>query len=774
MRRVLTFVLLLAPVATLAQTATPRLRRPGIVLTLSPDDGHLIELSDGERRALAGAARDSVGLWLLDRAPGATPIAAQAAGRFTWRRTGQGLELTWDRFAAPATRLRVVATVRLRRDSTSAWRIRLDGIDGLDVEGVHFPRITGIAASGDGEELAVPQWMGQRTRELRRLLAGPDGLGRRLEWSYPGQLSLQALSFTTSAGRGLYLAADDTAAYRKSFAFWGTRDGRVGYDMVHVPSDPAKRSTYAPTYAAIVGVTQDGWFAAAERYRSWGTRQYWARESRLANGTSPAWVRETGIWVWNRGRSPVVLEPAAALQRDAGLPVSVFWHWWHGGPYDTSFPDYLPPREGAEAFTQAVAKAHEEKLHAIVYMNQRLWCVNTPSWVREGAERFAVRERDGTVRRETYNVFDPQPCAPMDIATSFWRDKYAGIAVTVVHQYGIDGLYMDQAVLSLLCWSPDHGHPVGGGHYWMDGFRSLARDLRRRTAGKPLAYAGEGGGESWLPDLDAFLTLQVSQERYIDPASGWEVIPFFQAVYHPYALTYGTYGSLTWPPYDDLWPDSTRPANAMTLLDLKYRSQYYLEQARMFVWGMQPTIANFLPEQLSARRRQIDYLEHLARLRYDLLDFFQRGTMLRAPRLGVSERTILMSRVSIYAARRGGASEATVRTPDVLSGAWRARDGRVALALASISEDTVTFTLDLDPSAFGLPRSVSITRHDATGRHAVESLGNGPRTMTLHLAPLQAMVLELRPRRQGSGARQAPPGATTGITDELGVKPAPR
>ena len=249
------------------------------------------------------------------------------------------------------------------------------------------------------------------------------------------------------------------------------------------------------------------------------------------------------MWCWS-------LRPRC--RRDAKLPVSVFWHWWHNGPYDTSFPDYLPPREGAAPFTTAVRKAHAEGLHAIVYMNQRLWCVNTPSWTREGAERWAVRERDGSVRLETYNVFNPLPCATMDIATPFWRNKYAGIADTVLKQYGIDGIYMDQAVLSLIDWSPDHGHPVGGGNYWMQGFRALARDLRARSAARPAGFAGEGGGESWMPDLDAFLTLQVSQERYADPASGWEVIPMFQAAYHPYALTYGTYGSLTLPPYDDV------------------------------------------------------------------------------------------------------------------------------------------------------------------------------------------------------------------------------
>jgi hypothetical protein len=391
-----------------------------------------------------------------------------------------------------------------------------------------------------------------------------------------------------------------------------------------------------------------------------------------------------------------------------------------------------------------VARAHQAGLHAIVYMNQRLWCVETPSWTRENAERWAVRERDGSVRKETYNVFNPIPCAPMDISTKFWRDKYAGIADTVIHDYGIDGIYMDQAVLSLACWSADHGHPVGGGHYWMDGFRELARDLRRRAKGRPTAYAGEGGGESWLPDLDAFLTLQVSQERYIDPASGWEPLPLFQAVYHPYAVTYGTYGSLTWPPYDELWPAESRPANALTLLDAKYRQQYLLEQARMFVWGMQPTIANFLPEQLTARRAEIDYLARLARLRYGVRHWFQDGTMLRTPPVRVDSASVLMSRVSIYAARRGGATEATARSPLVLAGGWRAKDGRVLFALASIADTEQTVELAIDPRVYRLRAGASLVAYgDGERRQVVGRVGSGVTALRLTVPALRGVVVRV-------------------------------
>jgi hypothetical protein len=372
--------------------------------------------------------------------------------------------------------------------------------------------------------------------------------------------------------------------------------------------------------------------------------------------------------------------------------------------------------------------------------------VNTPSWTREGAERYAVRERDGTVRKETYNVFNPEPCAPMDVSTKFWRDKYAGIADTVVKQYGIDGVYMDQAVLSLICWSPDHGHPVGGGHYWMDGFRALAADLRKRN-GTSLGLAGEGGGESWLPDLDAFLTLQVSEERYADPASGWEPIPLFQAVYHQHALTYGTYGSLTYPPYDELWPDSTRPPNALTLLEEKYRRQFLLEQARMFVWGMQPTIANLTDEQFEKRPNEIGYLSALAKLRHANRAWLQDGAFVVTPASDAPMMEFMGSRISIYAARRGGATEVPLRAPAVMTGAWRATNGTVGIALASIDDAAHDVTLTLDPVRHGTMRGATLWRVDVSGKKQVAQLQAGAKSITVPVGALQGVLMLVEPRK---------------------------
>jgi hypothetical protein len=460
-------------------------------------NGSLLAFTDrATGEAFVGARRGgrSTDVWRLDRldpiGPADSGLVPTSARRFSWHRLagegpgrGPGLALVWSDFGlrqAPA--LRVSAAVRLLNDSAmSEWRIAVDSPGTMAIAQVRFPRLTGIPPRA-GEALAVPRWMGALARDPAPLLERPDrtdGRIRRLEWAYPGTLSLQLLALYHPSGSGLYAAADDTLAYRKTFAIWGEPDGLRGYELVHPLENPASpRVHWTPAYAALLGTFHGDWITAAERYREWGTRQVWARHSRLVRGQTPDWLLRTGMWVWNRGRSPGVVPPALALERALGLPVAIYWHWWHHGPYDTSFPDYLPPREGVDSFRTALAAAHAAGSHAMVYMNQRLWCTGTPSWKSAGAARWAVKEREGRVREEVYNVFDPQPCATMDVTTPFWRAKYAGIADTVLNDYGVDGIYMDQAVQSLVCWDSTHGHAVGGGNYWM-GVPRLRRDLRQ-------------------------------------------------------------------------------------------------------------------------------------------------------------------------------------------------------------------------------------------------------------------------------------------------------
>ena len=657
--------------------------------------------------------------------------------------SGAQFEIRWADFAGvQAPDLVVTARIKLDpAEPVSQWRIAAEGLGGLVVRSLHYPRLTGIARQ-DNEVLAVPVWMGEQTRQARQLLNPPGSADTRQEWSYPGLLSLQCLAIYREQGPGLMLATDDTAALRKHFAVFGDGHDGLGVEVVHVPPGVGAADSFEPTYAVIVRLFQGDWYTAAEHYRTWARQQSWVRQSRLRRGLTPAWVTDTGLWIWNRGRSPGVLPPAVKLQEAAGVPVSVFWHWWHGCPYDAGFPEYLPPREGADSFREAMSAAHEHGLHGIVYMNQRLWGMTTHSWREEGAERFAVKNADGTVTPEVYNTFMKVPCASMCMGTDFWRAKYAGLAAEAVCDLGVDGIYMDQACSSLACYDATHGHPLGGGAWWMQGFQALESDIRQRCGDvRPVALAGEGCGEAWLPHLDLMLSLQVSMERYAAPGQ-WEPIPMFHAVYHDCAVLYGNYSSLTRPPYDDLWPAQYAPQKPLQLLDEKFAQQFRLEQGRAFVWGQQPTLANFLPEQLESRRAELDFVMRIARLRSSAEKYLRDGVFLRPPVTLTGEATIPMSRLSIYAGQQDAVQEYTKTVPLVLSSAWQAADGSIAVALANLANEPVPVQVTLERPAYplaprGVIRRIQEQEHEPVAAGTFE---NGSASLEVTLDPTDVRV----------------------------------
>jgi hypothetical protein len=195
------------------------------------------------------------------------------------------------------------------------------------------------------------------------------------------------------------------------------------------------------------------------------------------------------------------------------------------------------------------------------------------------------------------------------------------------------------------------------------------------------------------------------------------------------------------PPYDDLWPAGFAPKEPLRLLDRKFSRQFLMEQARAFVWGQQPAIANFLPAHLEQRKEEVDYILRLAALRAKTTAYLLHGTFLRPPELRAPVATLDMSRLSIYAGQQGGLTEFRKEYPLVWAGAWRAPDGKVAIALASVADEPIDLSLTVDPKYYGISPRSRITRVDPVSSHPLGRLA--PKSaVTLNLPPRSACLLE--------------------------------
>jgi len=721
-----------------------------IELSFNKDTGALIAFKNLENAfEFLDLNSPEKSLWEIDllQQSGIKTFDMTAASTFHFiKKDSQTIVLIWEDFSDKELKdFKVSATVSLEENKPlSYWDITVEGTKGQQMSKVVFPKISGIKDLGD-ENLAVPYWLGVKMKSPRNYLSKIEDKEKKYQWEYPGRMSLQCIAlYNDTENFGLYTACNDSLAYKKDFSYTLDSLNNLTYQIANYPSVDEESNRYAPAYKAIIGSFKGDWTDAAKQYRDWGSKQKWVTNSRFKKGLTPKGLENTALWEWNRGKSSNVLVPAKDLESKLKLPVNVFWHWWHGCSYDDGFPEYFPPREGNESFISAMKSAQEDDVKAIVYMNQMQWGTNTESWEKEHAEKYAVKDINGNLNTHTYNIFTNKSLTTMCMGTQFWKDKYASLCDTAVNTYQTNGVYMDQACFSFLCYDKTHGHEIGGGNYWLKNFGNLTEQIRSKfPKDKDVFLAGEGVNEAWLPYLDAFLTLQVSMERYAGD-SGWEPIPFFQAVYHQYAITYGNYSSLIVPPYDELWPKEYAPKDPLALLDKSFSKQFMMEQARSFVWGLQPTISNYQSFLSSERKKEIDYLFNLARVRYNGLKYLLHGKFLKSPVLEVPEEEFEMSRLSIYAGKIGQSIRTfQKRNPLIYTGTWMSDDHQIGITLASTSDNPYHANFSINANEYELPSSGNVNIIDAEGAKFLTTYTNNQINIDLMIQPKQICIIEI-------------------------------
>lgn len=658
------------------------------------------------------------------------------------------VEIKWEQ-TDNTTGPEVIVYISLDKEKAlSYWSIKINKIGDCHIENIQFPILYGIKDLGK-EDLAVSSWLGNLIHNPRQNLK--KGMpSRTFTWNQPGELSMQLIALYNSQKKsdGLYLACNDTLSYTKDFSM--TFDTEYSkYNITNILPYNNQIDTYSPSYQAIIGSFDGDWISAAKMYREWGIRQKWCRESRFKNGKIADWLPKTAVWIWNRGRSSNVLSEAIDLKQRLGLPVNAYWHWWHNCSYDDGFPEYIPPREGRESFIKAVSDAHDKGVHCIVYMNSFQWGNSTNSWTKENAEPYSVKTIDGGNYSHIYNIFTNKPLTPMCMATEFWQNKYSTLCDTVINNYHTNGVYMDQACLNYRCYDSSHGHEIGGGNYWVDGFKNLTSLIRSKISNQtePI-LAGEGSGEDWMAHLDLFMTLDPSRERYAGVGNS-EPIPLFQAVYHDYAITYGSYSSLVYPPYDELWPAKYSPANQETILPDHFNSQYLMEQARAFVWGMQPTIANYHSFLTKNKKAEIDFLIGLAKTRNRALKYLLYGVYYRCPEIHSHKIAIDISKISIYAGREGNTvTNYRTTVPTIYSSAWKSSDGCLGIALANINNKLNTVSFTLSTSEYNLHKTGDIYVITDKGRTFLKKYKDETVIINLPIAARSTCVIEFIPTRK--------------------------
>ncbi len=583
------------------------------------------------------------------------------------------------------------------------WRIFVENhSDYWGLWTVRFPLVAGFPAAGEYDLARPAQSAGGHLRKA---------WAEKLEQRYPsGNWPMQFLALSRG-NNSVYLGTRDPEARAKDFVV----EPGVRLTVAHFPDNMGVAGSDYPDYYPVdFGVYQGNWVPAARHYREWALRQKWAAAGPISRRRDypailknvGAWIQDGWIWRGREGTPEQMNQPLLDALRWMGVPLGLHWYNWHQTPFDQNYPHFLPAKDG---FRERVKQLTGAGLLIMPYINGLSADMNAADFATRLAPHAIVDEAGG-FRMYRYSEAAGRLLS-MCPSSEYWHQAISTVVDKLVREEGVNGVYIDQ--ISSMghehCFHPRHGHPLGGGRYWADGFRDLLRKVKNvaHREGRQTVITSEGTDEVFFDLVDA--NLSWSQ------ATDWE-IPLMQVVYSGYTLLFGS-------PVD--FTQSERLFNYA-------QGQAFLDGKQIGWMGLNL----FEP----AHQRKAEYFRECARYRAAARKFVTEGRLLEPLDPLQPVPVFTDDHFGWFRKHRGTAPLAEGRL-------WKAEDGRLAILLANYGEEPAPFAWRVDPARYGLKAAryrLSLVTPD--GRTDL-GVSPGPLERAETLGPRALKVIEVEAQR---------------------------
>ena len=447
---------------------------------------------------------------------------------------------------------------------------------------------------------------------------------------------------------------------------------------------------YSGAYVPFVG----GWYEAAKMHRAWFERQPWFKKAAARDFSK---LREIALWMWSRGGVDVSEPPVHWFMKETGLKVALDWYWWHGIPYDTSFPYFWPPRDGVENFRAAVGRMKKAGAFVQTYTNGASWDCDDPRWAEGGMESVVVKS-DGDIFAKMYNVFTRHRLARMCGEAPKFQSIIRRLERNL-RESGLDGVYMDQITCGAHspCHNPRHSHAPGGDSAER-GFRAYVQAVRDDNPG--FILSSEATSETYFDMFEASIMLYSSWERCGKGSlPAHEPVPAATVIYRGANVIFGSFATPGGAPaWDPLWGERPDRADDVEAVVSKYPDQFAVEFARGIVWGIQPMVHNFTMGDVANPRlaKDLQFMKGSARFYSDNRDFLFDGELLKPARLVCAAKRVEFLSASCYKRVKDSTTYVQEALPCVFHSEWRSKDGRKAAILVNWTREEQQYELDFE------------------------------------------------------------------------------
>lgn len=646
----------------------------GIVLDRKPDGVELLSLFDLAKHQQLLAPK-SLPLFAIALRDLAKKEDVQCQANAGWEhvhvnvsKATQQIEIGWR---TPKDKrlgdLRVTATGLLDASSGSVhWNMKVDQVGKTwSVRRVVFPQIA-LDASLPEFTFLYPWGPGQlRYGVWSGPFSGPY-------YTYPSHCATMQFmaGYSPRLSTGLYFGMHDPCAGVKDVVAEGREGDKAIAVAFDIPAEDMESggNGYVSSGKYVWQLLHGDWFDASVIYRNW-VRQHAAWYPKLGpdgRADTPKWMRELSVWLQRWGGPGEIVSPVTSFAQSMGVPLGLHWYGWHSNPFDNDYPHYLPAKNG---FADAVRSLQQKGVYVMPYINGRLWDTRDKGaqdfeFTRKASPAAAKNEPDKPAI-EMYGSKEtdgsPVRFAVMCPSTKLWQETIHQIVLPLMNEYGVKGVYIDQVAAErpVLCIDKTHGHPTGGGHWWVESYSKMLQDIRRAKPADDMLTT-ECNAEPYIKDFDGYLTWHWCRDRQV---------PAFPAVYGGAIQMFG------------------RAYRGGETQDLALQ----MKAGQQFVFGEQ--IGWFDPEVIQ-KPRAADFLKQLVQVRWQLRRYFYAGEMARPPKLQGDIPTVR--------ADWQWDNPGWVTTNAVMTGAWTIpAEHRCIFLFANVSDQPVTAKLQCDATAYG-------------------------------------------------------------------------
>ena len=391
----------------------------------------------------------------------------------------------------------------------------------------------------------------------------------------------------------------------------------------------------------------------------------------------PRWYLDLSVWLQGFARwdltPPETMDQFAnkliKFRQRLGEDIGVHWYmWWHGKIMDKNYPDYLPSQPG---FKEAIAKVQKAGIYVMPYVNINRFETSITMWEKDKASQWAIQ------RSKTPTDAAPGAVVSMCPFTDYWQGKLASIYGTLVNEYGIKAVYLDELhMYPAMCYATNHGHPaLGGGTHFVQGIRKMIERTKAASGLKQLVVTGEACTEAYADLVSGQLS------GYVDLDAN--PLFTFQAAMSDRTIDFGM--RLT-------------EAEVKTMPPFAAKVGFSFVNGRQLFWGGYD-LAD------PGYEKQMEFLVELARARKAGQAFLLYGEFLRKPELSALPRHEVVWWE--FDESISGKAPKAIQLSEVMASVYRAENGDLGLVLVNITPGDVTAKIPNNPKDWGLVNGAS-------------------------------------------------------------------